>query len=320
MNKKTAFQILNIDENSEINEDLIKKKYRMMVLKYHPDKNRDESAIEMFHKVQDAFEYLNQNRRSEEYCESETEDQNTDYESVLQHFLHQIFEDDFHKHVIFILLSKILKKTSCKMADLSVEFLKNVDKSILKRIYDFLKYYSDIFPYSLNFLEKIREIIEIPPKTNSLEDSLMEPVRIILHPLLEDLFENNLYKLTHNHHVILVPLWHHELVYDLSGKEFYVECFPILEENIRIDEVNNIHVHLERELLEIWEKKKIEFKLGKTIFSIPNENIIMSDFQTLVLKKKGISRINQDEIYSILEKGDIFVYLTILHKSKRENE
>ena len=311
MNQKTAFQILELSEDCEINEDIIKRHYRMMALKYHPDKNRDESAKEMFLKVQEAFEYLSQNRIAEE-----KDDYNKDYESVLQTFLQEVFKDDFQKQIFYMLISKILKKTSNKVADLSFEFLKHIDQNILKRIYDFLKYYSDIFHYSLDFLEKIREIIEQSQKTNSIEDSSKEPIRIILHPLLEDLFENNLYKLTHNHHIVLVPLWHHELVYDLSGKEFYVECVPVLEENISIDETNDIHIKLEYNLLEIWEKNGIEFKLGQTSFSISREKIKMTEFQRLVLKHKGISRNNQDEIYSILEKGDIYVYLTIVHNEK----
>jgi curved DNA-binding protein CbpA len=310
MNHVDARTILQIPEDEELNEDIIKKHYRMMVLKYHPDKNPDKSAINTFHKVQAAYEFLSDeyNRGNVEYSHEQA-----NYDSFLYVFLQQALKDDFQQQIIYILISKILKKTSNKMADLSTEFLKKIDKSLLKKIYDFLKYYSDIFHYSLDFLEKIREMVEKKEKNNNLEDLTMEPNRILLHPLLEDLFENNLYKLTRDHHVILVPLWHHELVYDLAGEDLYVECYPILEENISIDESNDIHINLEFTLLEIWEKSEIEFQLGKTLFSIPRESIKMTDFQKIVLREKGISRINQEEIYSILEKGDIYVYIRIIN-------
>jgi len=313
MNHVNARSILQIPEDIELNEDLIKKHYRMMALKYHPDKNPDKSSVKIFHEVQEAYEFLNDkyNNTNEEYY-----DEQANYDSFLYVFLQQALKDDFQKQIIYILITKILKKTSNKMADLSTEFLKKIDKSLLKKIYDFLKYYSDIFDYSLDFLEKIRELVEKKEKNNNenstIEDPNIEPNRILLHPLLEDLFENNLYKITRGHHVILVPLWHHELVYDLSGEDLYVECYPILEENISIDESNDIHIHLEYPLLEIWEKTEIEFKLGNILFSIPRENIKMTDFQKIVLREKGISRISQDEIYSILEKGDIYVYIRIV--------
>jgi hypothetical protein len=311
MNRGKAVSILQIPDQAIITEDVIKKHYRMMALKYHPDKNQDESAKNMFHEVQEAYEFMC-GENIEEHMEENK--YNTDYDSFLYVFLEQTIKDDFQKKIMYMLISKILKKTSNKFLDISAEFLRKIDKSILKKIYDFLKYYSDIFHYSLNFLEKIRELIdENQIKNNNTINTEVEPERIILHPLLEDLFENNLYKLKNNQHVILVPLWHHELVYDLSGEELYVECYPILEENISIDEINDIHVSLEYDLVDIWEKQGVEFKLGNIVLTISRDEITMSDFQTIILREKGISRINQDDIYNILEKGDIYVHIKISH-------
>ncbi len=51
---KHYYDILNIDSNADI--DSIKKAYRKLSLKYHPDKNNNSS--DMFNKITNAYEYL----------------------------------------------------------------------------------------------------------------------------------------------------------------------------------------------------------------------------------------------------------------------
>lgn len=48
--KKTCYyEILDIDRES--NEDEIKKSYKKLAIKFHPDKNQSENAAEVFKKV-----------------------------------------------------------------------------------------------------------------------------------------------------------------------------------------------------------------------------------------------------------------------------
>jgi DnaJ-class molecular chaperone len=61
MNPFQALKILNINENTEINAEIIKKHYRMMALKYHPDKNKHVDAPSKFQEIQNAYEYLSNN-------------------------------------------------------------------------------------------------------------------------------------------------------------------------------------------------------------------------------------------------------------------
>ena len=46
MTKKCYYEILGVDEKAPL--ETIKKNYRQMALKYHPDKNKDEDAHEIF--------------------------------------------------------------------------------------------------------------------------------------------------------------------------------------------------------------------------------------------------------------------------------
>lgn len=54
INNKIYYDILNIEPNSD--SDTIKKAYRKLSLKYHPDKNNNDSV--MFNKITQAYEFL----------------------------------------------------------------------------------------------------------------------------------------------------------------------------------------------------------------------------------------------------------------------
>lgn len=306
MNLHLALKILQINEDMVINEELIKRHYRMMALKYHPDKNREVDASLKFQEIQNAYEFLKDKKSIfTEEMESDT------YDSLLHIFINQIFDDDFQKQIIYMLVSKILNKTSGRMMDLSLKFLERIDVSILKKIHDFLTYYSDIFG-SLDFMEKMLEIIQRKDFLKKDTEESERPEYIILHPLLEDLFENHLYKLVERGETILVPLWHHELIYDISGIDVYVECYPILPENVTIDEENNIHVFLKYMLKEIWSLEYIEINLGNRKFMVERNKLLMTDFQKYIIKSDGIVKINEDDIYDVSEKGDIILYIDII--------
>lgn len=53
---KDYYKILGIQSGS--NEDEIKKAYRKMALKFHPDKNKDANAEEKFKEIAEAYEVL----------------------------------------------------------------------------------------------------------------------------------------------------------------------------------------------------------------------------------------------------------------------
>jgi len=65
MNNKNYYDILEIDKNASQEE--IKKAYRRLSLKYHPDKNQDINAAGKFHDISEAYEVLSNEEKRNEY-------------------------------------------------------------------------------------------------------------------------------------------------------------------------------------------------------------------------------------------------------------
>jgi DnaJ-class molecular chaperone len=62
---KDYYKILGLVRGA--NEDDIKKAYRKMALKYHPDKNKAAGAEEKFKEIAEAYEVLSDKRKREIY-------------------------------------------------------------------------------------------------------------------------------------------------------------------------------------------------------------------------------------------------------------
>lgn len=308
MDNKTACKILemNITENQKITEEIVKKQYRIMALKYHPDKNKSEKAVEEFQNIHSAYEYLMRGMDK-----TYIKDEYADFDTILKLFLESVLDDEYFiiRKILSIIIPKIIK--AIQLIDISkIRLLLNpIDKKIVAKINDFFIKYATIFEDCelTNLSTTINEILNSHKK----QDTAIQYNHILLHPLLEDLFQNNLYKLSEYGETLLIPLWYNELVYDISGMELLIECYPILPDNIEIDDNNDMHISLEYGLLELWFMENIEFSLGDKSFYINKESLKMIENQEIILKGQGISRMNENDIYSISEKGDIHIYITI---------
>jgi DnaJ-class molecular chaperone len=62
---KTFYEILGVSKDAS--EDELKKAYRKLSLKYHPDRNSDENAQSMFQEINEAYENLGDPAKRQEY-------------------------------------------------------------------------------------------------------------------------------------------------------------------------------------------------------------------------------------------------------------
>ena len=62
---KSLYETLGVNENAAADE--IKKAYRKLARQYHPDVNKDESAIDKFKEINAAYEVLSDRKKKDEY-------------------------------------------------------------------------------------------------------------------------------------------------------------------------------------------------------------------------------------------------------------
>jgi len=62
---KSLYETLNVSESASSDE--IKKAYRKLARKYHPDINKDESAVDKFKEINAAYEVLSDTKKKQQY-------------------------------------------------------------------------------------------------------------------------------------------------------------------------------------------------------------------------------------------------------------
>lgn len=309
MNYKIALEVLEIDTNekkySDISLEYLKKQYHKLALQNHPDKNGNtKESKEKFQSINEAYEYL---KREIDYKENDekTTSASTVYVDILQSFLSEIFDGKYNDKFFEIIKNIILKKLPNKL-------FKELNKEMAFDIYNFLSKHKKILHISQELLDNIIEIVQ-----KKYED-VMEYYK--LNPSIDDLFENNVYKLYVNEQLFLVPLWHNELYFETSEsnncKEIIVSCEPELSQNIIIDENNNLIVKIKFIMNElpnlIINDGNIFFNIGKKEFCIPVNKLYMKKKQYYRIKNEGLSKINENDIYDVSTKSDIIVNIELI--------
>ena len=301
MNYYKACSILEI-ENNEVTVEILKKQYRRKALLYHPDKNKSPDAANKFIEINTAYEYLLKYLDQDVHDEKNNLSKNT-YVNILFSFLQNVMGNDIqYQDIKTKLFYMIVNKIANSCENKAYELLEKMDKRVIIKIADLFFKYKEVFHFSEGFLGRLEILISSKIKGDEC---------IILNPFLEDLFENNLYKLTENDSTYYIPLWHHELIYDNAGNDLYIKCIPILPDNVTIDSYNNIHVYITYNLRDIWRKTTIEFEMGKKKFSFFTEDLKLKENQQLILPKEGISIMNVDNIYDINKRADVYLHFTL---------
>jgi curved DNA-binding protein CbpA len=316
MNIQKALDELDIleIELTMLDQEYIKKQYRKLALKWHPDKNNQPNANAKFQKINEAYDYLSNELKllnnteysntSQPFVSSFDYKESKIYIDILSNFILSLIKGSYNEIIL-----NIIKEISLGYDVITLTYLTKklevLDKQTSIDLYQLLYRYKDILYINNDILELVSLIINDKYKNDRV---------FILKPNLKDIIEHNIYKLYVDDELYIIPLWHNELYFDSpDGSEIIVLCQPKLPTNMIIDENNNIYVEksIKIDLDLIKNNKFVSIEVGEKWFSIPLNKLYLKEEQLYKFKGQGIPHILENDIYNVTSKADIIIKIIL---------
>lgn len=294
MNRLLACEILELDD--VFDEATLKRQYRRKALQSHPDRNlNDEAATETFQQINAAYEFLSANVAEASSCS---------YQDLLFDYLTSLLKGTHLQDVGTQLFYTIAERLTSKCEEKALSMLERLDRPIFLRVYSLLKKSVDVLSLPDEWTAKLDALYEAKTERDQV---------LVLQPRLEDLFEDHVFRVTLEGHTYYIPLWQHELVYDRpSTGELTVRCEPTLPANMTLDEHNNLHVHVQKRISEIWIDDFVELELcSNKRVKLERKRLFLREHQRVTLKGDGVARPQDREIYDVSKRADIVVHLRL---------
>ena len=285
---------INLNINSTFSQEQLKKQYRIMALKNHPDKhpNNIDFYTEKFKLINESYEYLSNFLDNN----NDTHEINNDYNDLFINFLSTIFTNNYSD------VKDILNTIISDCQNISIKIFENMDKEKSIQIFEFIIRYQHILYIPSNTIENIKNIINEKFKNDNI---------IIINPSLNDLINDNIYILSFEEEKYYIPLWHDEVYYKHKKNDLIIKCIPDLPDNISLDNDNNIIIEMNLAITILLKQKNISYKLENQTYTIPVNELKIKKKQSYILKKKGISLINNNNIYDNSLKSNIIFVINL---------
>ena len=299
MNYNKAINILKLSYN--FNEKELKHQYYLKALLYHPDKNQDLDAKTKFQEILEAYNFLNKYKNFLNESEQSEENENS-YSNILDKFINGMLNKNIDiNHFLYILNDKCSK--------LSIDLFKHFSKNTLLKIHEFIRLYSDNLHINKSIIKKLDDLIKEYTKNDIIE---------IIRPSLENLINDEIYKYSIKNEIYYIPMWHNELVYEISNNLLIIQCEPELPEYINIDEYNNLYVNISTTIKSILNENSITINIGAKKYTIPLNELYIRKYQRYTFLKQGISIIDTKEIYNVDSRANVYVdiFLTDVRESQ----
>lgn len=312
MSIKLARELLDIslEYSDDIPEYHLRHQYRKYALINHPDKSVSPYACRNFTEIKSAFDFLS---RYCGYIDDEFDDDFVDicvpsnrcdiddYSRMFIDFVQSISDD--MSGIQLKIFHMIIGKLSICCENSSLLLLSRIDRESLTKI--------------RNMLYDIKDVIHISDYVLDMVDKLIrekhgEVSRVVLYPIIEDLFLHNVYILSEQGEKFIIPLWSNELVYEMAnGCDLEVACIPLNPKNVNIDDNNNIIIYTSLTIGDIFNKDFFTITLGTFDISVSMVDVRLKREQIILVRSGGIPRINPDNVYDITVLSDLIIHLTL---------
>lgn len=287
-----------LELNCPFSESDLRRQYRMLALKYHPDKFPEDKDGDKFKTIHSSYLYLNKHLNKAEKLNIKPES----YDDLLNEFLEYL---DISFNIPLVV--SVIDTLSNNYDMLAKSLFRGLPRETCIELYHILNKYKDVLNINNTFFKDLEEIV----REKSINDNFS-----ILYPSMDDLFESNISCLEYKEDTYYVPLWHSEVTYELKEGNLVVKCIPNCPDYIKIDEANNIHVYLNLNFNKLLELEKISFLIGSKRFYVNTSELRVVKNQTLKKIGKGIPVINTSEIYCNKKLSNIYVHIEFIEGDK----
>jgi hypothetical protein len=297
MNCQRAFKILEIDGPTALQTqtETVRKQYKILALRWHPDKNKAPDAADRYREIKEAHDFLIEKiDNSFERTFEETSFEQSSYTSVASTFFETLYNNEhFQRRIFHPLLMKVVNLCEEK----ALAFILRLDADRAHKLLATMEMWKTTLHFSDDFFHKIRMHFQ--------EDAHFR--HIVLNPNIDDLMRSNVCRLSEEG--IIAPLWHSLLEYEKEG--IIVHCLPDLPENMWIDEEgdNTLNIEVSETLENVWKTGYLEFSIGEEKKRIEMGNLRLQHFQIVELKGQGIPIPHTDNVFFDGDRGLVRVHL-----------
>jgi len=270
-------RLLNLHDGYTKND--LKKQYHIYALKCHPDKTskRGVDTTDAFRDVNDAYNLLNSGNAGTSAC---------------------LGPDTYEELLLNIIKSNALY--SIFLSSLDIETLESIGKRI--------RHYLETHTLADTMVKCIESFIkELDTTVGHRRNNTW-----FVKPSIDDLLDQKIFKLEHMNADYYVPLWHSEMDFtDICGNTFTIKVEPILDNHIDIDENNNIHIYLEKDIHSLLTQTHLSIAIASHTYKILIRELKIQPLQIYTISNMGIPHINNKKFNKITSLGDIIVHLTL---------
>jgi hypothetical protein len=288
MNYHIACEVLEIVD-SVTTIEIVRKQYKYLALKWHPDKNTATNAAEKYREIKEAHDFL-LDQLDKGFVPQMGQD---NYTGIASMFFETLYNNEHFQRKIF---HPLLMKVVGMCEEKALAFMGRLDPDRASKLCVILESYKHVLHLSDEFFEKIRKK---PDERHR---------HILLNPNIDDLMMSNVCKLEDEG--IIVPLWHSLLEYEEEG--LTVHCLPELPPNIWIDEDSGtVHVEIDEDVVQLWKRGKLEFSIGSIKKSVKMERIRFCKRQIIEMEGEGFPVADRENVFNVSKNGMLIVHLNL---------